>query len=192
MWSQAITRSITKICTMEDSGEKWYVLRVTYSRELKVQKALQALGIRVFVPMRTVRVEKNGKVVKQSVPAVNNLIFVYSDQQTIYEYILSEGETTVSRFIWDRVTRKPLTVPERQMEDFIRVCEASADDAVFISDMDVKLKSGVRVRVCFGPLAGVEGSVVRIKKSRRILVELPELLSVASTYIPLEYLEVIK
>ncbi|MCR5244511.1 MAG: UpxY family transcription antiterminator [Bacteroidales bacterium] len=177
---------------MEDSGEKWHVLRVTYSRELKVQKALQTLGIRVFVPMKTIRVERDGKVVKKSVPAVNNLLFVYSDQQTIYEYILSEGETTVSRFIWDRVTRKPLTVPERQMEDFIRVCEASADDAVFISDMDVKLKSGVRVRVCFGPLAGVEGSVVRIKKSRRILVELPELLSVASTYVPLEYLEVIK
>ncbi|MBQ5527638.1 MAG: UpxY family transcription antiterminator [Bacteroidales bacterium] len=177
---------------MEDSGENWYVLRVTYSRELKVQKVLQDKGMRVFVPMKTVREEKGGRVVKKSVPAVNNLLFVYSDQQTIYDHILSEGDAAVTRFIWDRVSRKPLIVPKRQMEDFIRVCEASADDAVFISEMDEKLRSGVRVRVCFGPLAGVEGTVIRIKKSRRILVELPELFSVASTYIPLEYLEVIK
>ena len=45
---------------MEDSGENWYVLRVTYSRELKVQKVLQDKGMRVFVPMKTVREEKGG------------------------------------------------------------------------------------------------------------------------------------
>ena len=34
-----------------------------------------------------------------------------------------------------------------------------------------------------GPFKGVEGVVVRVKKSRRVVVELPGMLAVATTYI---------
>lgn len=173
---------------MKQGEKQWYALRVTYCRELKLQKILEDRGIRSFVPMRALREEKNGKVVRRSVPAVNNLVFAFSDQQTLYEYMRSEGEASMTRFIWDRTTRLPVVVPAKQMEDFIRVCELS-DDAVFLSELDDKLRNGAKVRVVFGPLAGVEGRVVRIRKSRRILVELSGLLSVASTYIPVDYLE---
>ena len=77
------------------------------------------------------------------------------------------------------------------MDDFIRVCEASADEAVFLSELNDQLRTGTRVRVVFGPLAGVEGRVVRIRKSRRILVEIPGVMAVAGTYVPVEYLELL-
>lgn len=174
----------------EAAAEKqWHALRVTYCRELRVQQILEDRGIRTFVPMRLLREERGGKVVSRRIPAVNNLLFAFSDQQTLYEYILSEGEYSMTRFIWDRTTRRPIVVPAKQMEDFIRICDVSADDALYLSELDEKLKNGAPVRVAFGPLAGVEGRVVRIRKSRRILVELPGLVSVASTYIPVEYLE---
>ena len=51
------------------------------------------------------------------------------------------------------------------------------------------------MRVISGPFAGVEGKVVRIRKSRRILVEIPGMLAVASTYLPIEkagYLELLQ
>ena len=169
--------------------QQWHALRVTYCRELKVQQILGERGIRTFVPMRRLREERGGKVVSRRIPAVNNLLFAFADQQTLYEYIRSEGEYSMTRFIWDRTTRRPIVVPDKPMEDFIRICEVAADDALFLSDLDKKLKNGAPVRVAFGPLAGVEGRVVRIRKSRRILVELPGLVSVASTYIPLDYLE---
>ena len=176
---------------MTAEEKKWFALRVTYCRELKVQNALEEKGIRTFIPMRFLREEKDGKVVRRHIPAVNNLLFALSDQQTLYEHIRSEGEVPMTRFIWDRSTRKPIVIPTKQMEDFIRICDLSADEAVFLSDMNEKLLDGVRVRVAFGPFAGVEGRVVRIKKSRRILVELPGLLAVASAFVPLEYLEVL-
>ena len=176
---------------MTAEEKKWFALRVTYCRELKVQKALEEKGIRTFIPMRFLREEKDGKVVRRHIPAVNNLLFALSDQQTLYEHIRSEGEVPMTRFIWDRSTRKPIVIPTKQMEDFIRICDLSADEAVFLSDMNEKLLDGVRVRVAFGSFAGVEGRVVRIKKSRRILVELPGLLAVASAFVPLEYLEVL-
>lgn len=174
---------------MTAEEKKWFALRVTYCRELKVQKALEEKGIRTFIPMRFLREEKDGNVVRRHIPAVNNLLFALSDQQTLYEHIRSEGEVPMTRFIWDRSTRKPIVIPTKQMEDFIRICDVSADDALYLSELDEKLKNGAPVRVAFGPLAGVEGRVVRIRKSRRILVELPGLVSVASTYIPMESLE---
>ena len=175
--------------TTTEVQQQWFALRVTYCRELKVQKILEEKGIRTFVPMRMIREERDGKIVRRHVPAVNNLVFACADQQTLYEYIRSEGEYSMTRFIWDRSTRRPIMVPAKQMEDFIRICASGDDDTLFLSELDEKLRNGTRVRVVFGPLAGVEGRVVRIRKSRRILVELPNLLSVASTYVPLEYLE---
>ena len=175
----------------QDSDIHWYALRVTYSRELKAQQVLEGRGIRTFVPMKRLREEKGGRVVDRYIPAINNLIFAYSDQQTLYEYLLSEGDSSMTRFIWDRVTRKPLIVPAKQMDDFIRVCQTAGDEAIFLSDL-TQFAAGTKVRVRFGALAGVEGKVVRIRKSRRILVELPQLGAVASTYVPMEYLELIQ
>ena len=66
------------------------------------------------------------------------------------------------------------------------------EDLVYLTEISQKLRDGQRVRVISGPFAGVEGKVVRIRKSRRILVEIPGMLAVASTYLPLEkagYLE---
>ena len=173
------------------SGQHWFALRVTYSRELKAQQVLSEKGIRTYVPMRRLRKEADGRVTDRMVPAINNLLFVLSDQQTLYDLMQYEGEISMSRFIWDRVTRQPLIVPDKQMEDFIRVSEVAGDEAIYLSDLDGKFSSGARVRVCFGPLSGVEGKVVRIRKSRRILVELPQIGAVASTYIPMEYLELL-
>lgn len=48
----------------------WFVMRVTYSREMKAQALLQSAGIECFVPMRT---DRSGAEEKQ-VPAVHNFI----------------------------------------------------------------------------------------------------------------------
>jgi transcription antitermination factor NusG len=63
------------------------------------------------------------------------------------------------------------------------------EDTVYLTELSSKLREGQKVRVIEGPFAGVEGRVVRIKKSRRILVELPGMLSVAATFIPSDNLE---
>ena len=39
--------------------------------------------------------------------------------------------------------------------------------------------------------AGVEGVVVRIKKSRRVMVELPGMFAVTTNYIPVQDLEIL-
>ncbi len=164
----------------------WYALRATYSRELKIKERLDGMGLRSFVPMiwRTRTVD--GKSEKKLVPAVGNLCFAYWTRQQLDAFIRSYGENSPVHYYWDRIGGKPLTVPDKAMEDFIKVAGTMDEDLIYITQISQKLREGQNVRIISGPFEGVEGKIVRIRKSRRIMVELPGMLAVASTYLPLE------
>ena len=203
----------------EGVPSSWYALRVSYSRELKVRDRLNELGVKTFVPMMwrrcpvkpgmtkgkqttsslpaptgqstesLKRMRKNPS--RRLVPAVDNLCFAYSTRAELEYFIRGYGETSPVHFYWDRTANKPLTVPEKAMNDFIAVSSTLDEDLIYITEITSKLREGQTVKVKEGPFKGIEGKVVRIRKSRRILVELPGMLAVATTYIQPEYLEII-
>ena len=173
----------------------WYVLRVSYSRELKIKEKLDAMGVRCFVPMIWRSRQVNGRTEKKLVPAVSNLCFAYWSRTELDAFIRSFGENSAVHFYWDRIAGAPMTVAEKAMEDFIRVAGTMDEDLIYLTEISSKLRDGQKVRMISGPFAGVEGYVVRIRKSRRIMVEIPGMLTVASAYLPLEkagYLEMPK
>ena len=135
------------------------------------------------------RMRKNPS--RRLVPAVGNLCFAYSTKAELEDFIRGYGETSPVHFYWDRTANKPLIVPEKAMNDFIAVSSTLDEDLIYITEITSKLREGQTVKVKEGPFKGVEGKVVRIRKSRRILVELPGMLAVATTYIQPEYLEII-
>jgi transcription antitermination factor NusG len=170
----------------------WYVLRVTYSRELKIKAILDEKGVRTFVPMMwRKRTAENGKSEKKLVPAVGNLCFVYWTRSEIDEFIRGYGDNSPVHYYWDRTLQKPMTVPDKEMNDFITVASSMDEDLIYITEISDKLREGQSVKVKRGPFAGVTGKVVRIRKSRRIMVELPGMLAVASTYVRPENVELI-
>ena len=192
----------------EGVPSSWYALRVSYSRELKVQKALDALGVKTFVPMMWKRcpvkpgmtkpgmtkpatTTSAGNSDRKLVPAVGNLCFAYSTRTALEDFIRGYGEASPVHFYWDRTANRPLTVPDKAMNDFITVASTLDEDIVYVTEISAKLREGQTVMVKDGPFKGVEGKVVRIRKSRRILVELPGMLAVATTYIDPVNLEII-
>ena len=199
----------------EGVPSSWYALRVSYSRELKVQDRLNELGVKTFVPMMWRRCPvkpgmttgnpgmtkgkpttsslpaPTGNPSRRLVPAVGNLCFAYSTRAELEDFIRGYGDTSPVHFYWDRTANKPLTVPEKAMNDFIAVSSTLDEDLIYITEITSKLREGQTVKVKEGPFKGIEGKVVRIRKSRRILVELPGMLAVATTYIQPEYLEII-
>ena len=163
---------------------RWYALRVSYSRALKVQEKLNSLGVKTFVPMMWVNKEINGKRRKKLVPAVQNLCFTFWSRNKIQEFIdLNGGDTCPAHFYWDRTKHAPMEIPQKAMEDFIRVASEIDKDIVFLPRVADKFCEGQQVTILDGPFRGVTGKVVRVRKSRRVLVELPGLLAVATTYI---------
>jgi transcription antitermination factor NusG len=192
----------------EGVPSSWYALRVSYSRELKVQKALDALGVKTFVPMMWKRCPVKPGMTKPGmtklatttsavnsdrklVPAVGNLCFAYSTRAALEDFIRGYGEASPVHFYWDRTANRALTVPDKAMNDFITVASTLDEDIVYVTEISAKLREGQTVMVKDGPFKGVEGKVVRIRKSRRILVELPGMLAVATTYIDPVNLEII-
>ena len=65
------------------------------------------------------------------------------------------------------------------------------EDIIYLTKISEKLREGQVVRVRSGSFAGVEGRIVRLRKSRRLMVELPGMLAVASTYVRPEDVEII-
>ena len=168
----------------------WFAMSAPYSRELKAKAELDARGVENFVPMHDTVVVKGGVKKKMRVPVIHNLIFVRlsrGDMKTLkqslriiqYKTNLREGRNV------------PIVVPDKQMADFMLVCE-SADSAVY-SPEQMQIPAGARVRITQGKFAGVEGIFVKMTGRRGgcVVVEIPFVANAATAIIPPGSIEVL-
>ena len=58
-------------------------MRVTYGRQMILKEHLEKDKIEYFLPMRYDIVEHNGERSRELVPAISNLIFIHSSQETL-------------------------------------------------------------------------------------------------------------
>ena len=182
----------------------WYPMRVTYGREMKVKAELDRLGIENFVPMTYKIVESriNGTTGLRKgesseprrvlVPAINNLIFVRSTQERISELKRTNEVLEPLRYMMDRTAEKAheiMTVPDRQMENFMRVAKVTDESVMFLDETSIVGKEGKRVRIMGGVFEGVEGVIRRVKRCKRVVVELDGIASVAIAHVPVGLLK---
>ena len=78
-----------------------------------------------------------------------------------------------------------------ELDDFMKISLALVDDVLYLQEITPKLREGLKVRVKTGPFAGVEGTIIRVKRSRRVMVELPGMLAIATTFVKAEELEIL-
>ena len=159
----------------------WYAIRVTYNRELKVKEDLDTRGITNFVPMQYRREERNGVMVKRLVPSVHNLIFIHITPSDMKEYKMTTDLPI--RYIMNRETHKPITVPTREMENFIKIAGTFEEKLIYLNPDLGDFAKGERVRIIGGMFAGAEGVFVRVKGDRRVVVNVEGLVAVATTFV---------
>ena len=163
----------------------WYPMRVTYGRELIVKQRLDQLSIENFLPMRYALVEhREGIRRRELVPAVSNLVFVRSTKSDLVRLKRTERDLLplrfmVHHFLEEDLPPEVLTVPDRQMQNFLQVATVTDDRIQFLDNPDLVARPGTYIRVIDGPFGGVKGFVRRVAKNRRIIVQLKGVLSVA-------------
>ena len=150
----------------------WFAIRLKYIKAEKFASLLPTSLGKCFVP-----------------PVVTNLVFIYSDYKTLWEYRNFNLNGSHMGFMRNRKTWEPLTVRDRDMEIFMRICRASECPIVLTERPKVKL--GDYVRVKDGPFKGAEGYVVRMRKSKRVLVDLGGVLWTATEFVSPDLLEVV-
>ena len=185
----------TEVC---GDPKLWFPMRVTYQREMKVKAELDRLGIECFVPMRYKVVElpfdklrvRNGgdtELRRELVPAINNLIFVRSTQERISGLKASNEVLEPLRYMMDRTASREhaiMMVGDREMENFMRVASRTDDSVMFLDEETVVGKEGKRVEIMGGAFEGVTGVIRRVKRCKRVVVELEGIASVAIAFVP--------
>ncbi|MGL5894027.1 MAG: UpxY family transcription antiterminator [Bacteroidales bacterium] len=164
-----------------ERNTKWYVMRVTYGRELKLKEYLDSISVSSYIPMHYVNDPKDQDK-KKSVPIIRNLIFILSSRIRLDE-IKSREDIPPTRYIIDKSTNKPMIVDNRAMDDFIKVSSSSEKGIMYLSEIERLLGRGDRVRITSGIFEGIEGEIVRIKRDRRVVVSIKGLIAVATTFI---------
>jgi hypothetical protein len=172
--------------TMCGDPKVWLPMRVTYSREMKVKAELDRLGIESFIPMMY-KVVDGDMPQRELVPAISNLIFVRSTQERISGLKSSNKTLEPLRYMIDQTAQQPhtiMTVPDRQMQNFIRVASKTDDSVMFLNDESVVGKEGKRVIITGGVFEGVTGVIRRVKRCKRVVVEIEGVASVAIAFVP--------
>ena len=166
-------------------------MRVTYQREMKVKAELDRLGIENFVPMRykVVESQNNGdaELRRELVPAINNLIFVRSTQERVSELKRTNEVLEPLRYMMDHTAAREhaiMTVADGEMENFMRVASRTDDSVMFLDDETVLGKEGKRVEIMGGAFEGVTGVIRRVKRCKRVVVEIEGVASVAIAWVP--------
>ena len=152
---------------------------------------LDRLEIENFVPMRykVVEAQNDGdtELRRVLVPAINNLIFVRSTQERVSELKRRNEVLKPLRYMMDHTAvgeHAIMMVADREMENFMRVASRTDDSVMFLDDETIVGKEGKRVEIMGGAFEGVTGVIRRVKRCKRVVVEIEGVASVAIAYVP--------
>ena len=160
---------------MQEQDElHWFPMRVTYSREMMVKSFLDELGVESFIPMHYESVEGKHPRCRVLKPAVRYMM------RPLYD-----GKDQL-------IGHDVMTVPDKQMEDFMRVASVADDRVFFMENLNFVGKPGQRVKVVEGDFAGVEGVIKRIKKNKCVVVQIEHVAAVAIAFVPSTFLVTIE
>lgn len=169
----------------------WFVMR-DLTRANTKRAAWQQLaegGYRVFTPMVWKIRHHKGKKERYKAPAVHDLLFVQSTRAEL-DPAVERIPTLQYRFVRGGSFGEAMTVRDDEMERFICAVE-SAEEPLFFTPAEITPQMiGRKVRIVGGALNGFSGHLLSVRgmRKRRLIVELPGMLSSAVEVSP-DYIE---
>ena len=173
----------------------WYALRVTYGREKKAYDYMTAKGITAFYSTTEVVKLINGKRKVVTESRLPNIFFAYGTEEQLKSFVYDNVNLPHLRFYYRhlhegaRIIKRPLIVPDNQIESFKIICASEAEDIILVPPNVEKFKAGQTVRVIEGAFTGVIGKVARYHGQQRVAIIIEGLMTIASAYVPSAFLE---
>ena len=127
-----------------------------------------------------------GHKTRKLVPAITGLVFVYGEEEKIGEFKSRLKETVYWVMTSLDGQRVKLIVPDKAMNDFIRITEQSERSVTFFRPDEIRLNKGDKILIHGGPFDGVEGILLKVKgkREKQILVSIPQIVTAAVSIRP--------
>ena len=178
---------------------RWYPMRIFHS-SVKRQNALNEMLTqettveKTYVPLSLVDAEE-----KTYVPALVNYIFIYTSLKDLRKIKADKAQYDHLRYVMNTGRDEdynPISeiafVPNKQMEDFMRVIDSGNEQVVMLENLGFACKPGEKVRITKGLFEGVEGTLKSIKKHLCVVIPIKNVMAVAITNVPRKYLQKIE
>jgi transcription termination/antitermination protein NusG len=161
-WSQkqvkgGSMRKNTIIPSVGSMEGEWVAVQVRLHRERPVARTLEEHGYEGLLPI--IKAAPRSSRTREQV-LLPGYVFCRYQERPAYRIIQAPG---VLRIVG--VAGRPLPIPWEELEAVQRIAESG-----LFAEPWRFLRSGDRVRVCAGPLAGIEGAVLYLKGEVRVVV----------------------
>lgn len=145
------------------AGPRWHVLWAHSNCEQLVYDQLAARGFHLFLPKIDAWSRRGGVRHVANIPLFPGYLFLHDamDKPSYIEVCKARGLVRLLGERWDRLS----VVPDREIEAIQKILQARVP-----AMPHPYLREGQRVRITRGPLADVEGILVRIKPNKGLLV----------------------
>jgi transcription antitermination factor NusG len=175
---------------------RWYPMRIFHSsvkrqNELNELLTQEATVEKTYIPQNLIDVEENTYV-----PALVNYIFIRISLKNLKDIKANKAKYDHLRYVMSVNRDKndnPITeityVPNKQMEDFMKVIDRANEKVVMLENLAFACKPGQKVKITKGAFEGIEGTVKSIKKHLCVVIPIKNIMAVAITNVPRKYLE---
>ncbi len=153
------------------AGPYWFVAYVHSCQERKVAEKLSAAGYVAYVPVQKVKHRWSDRIKIIDKLLIPGLVFIRCTEKARQSaFNITYG---ICGFLQDKSCKekKALTIPDRQMQDFMKVVTAlNGKDDIKIVKYDIE--PGDNIRVIRGPLSGLVCECVTVRNSHKIVIRL--------------------
>ncbi|CAH8296322.1 transcription antitermination factor NusG [Mariniflexile fucanivorans] len=163
--------------------QHWHVLYTKHRHEKKVEQLLQEKNIEVFLPMiKTIRIWSDRKK-KILTPLFARYIFVkVHSKKDFYDALSTDGVIKSVKFGSDYAMVRANEI--FQIKQLLNLEEAS----------DIKVenhlpRSGQKMKICYGPLIGLDCEVVNANNKCKVVVRIESIQNYITAHLPSLYLE---
>ena len=175
----------------------WFPMRIRHSSYSRLMSMLDQLNenediTRAYAPLGFVKVNMQKM---DFAPHLLNYVFVRSTYAKVGRVKNSSEHFEPLRFVMHpvydekyNVHNEVLVIPDKQMDDYIRVTQEENEKVIFLRDLKFACKPGKEVQIIEGQFAGVIGRIKRIKGSRCVVLPIGREQAVAVMDVPNRHL----
>ncbi|MHB8654732.1 MAG: transcription termination/antitermination protein NusG [Terriglobia bacterium] len=144
----------------KEANPGWYAIYTRHQHEKVIASLLSEKGFEVFLPVQTVARRWKDRTKQLSLPLFPCYVFIRGGLERRFDIVTTPGFHSFVGF-----GDQPVTIPQEEIE---------AIRQAFASGSRIEpypfLRFGDKVRIRSGPLEGIEGILVRIKRSVRLVL----------------------